>query len=227
MSEKTCTAVIVAAGSASRMRGIDKTVAPIAGVPMILRSVEALASAERITEILIVTREDLIPVVADLCHREPKVSGVIAGGSSRSESVLRGLEAAKGELVAIHDGARPFVTGETIDRTIATAEEYGGAAPAIAVKDTIKVAENGKVLTTPNRATLFAIQTPQVFFRHSIYKALIQGMERGIPLTDDCSAAEAAGMTVMLTEGSEENIKITTPMDLILGEAILQRRSEE
>lgn len=226
MSNKTCTAVIVAAGTASRMKGIDKTIAPIAGVPLIQRTVRALACGERITEILIVTREDLIPVVSHLCKGEPKLTAVIPGGSTRSESVLRGLEVARGELVAIHDGARPFVTGEIIDRTIAAAEESGGAAPAVPVKDTIKIAENHRVLSTPDRGTLFAVQTPQVFFRNAIVEALLQGMEQGIPLTDDCSAAEAAGMTVMLTEGSEENIKITTPMDLILGEAILKRRSE-
>lgn len=193
---------------------------------MILRTVESLALAERITEIVIVTREDLIPIVTDLCRRESKVSGVIAGGSSRSESVLRGLAVATGDLVAIHDGARPFVTAEMIDKTVAVAEEWGGAAPAIPVKDTIKIAMDGYIQSTPDRSTLFAVQTPQVFCRSAIHDALIHATEEGIPLTDDCSAAEAAGMSVVLTEGSEENIKITTPMDLILGEAILQRRSE-
>ncbi len=225
MTQRTCTAVIVAAGSASRMKGIDKTIAPVGGEPLILRTVRAVAQAEEITRILIVTREDLIPIVSQLCSSEPKFAGVIAGGSSRSESVLRGLQTATGELVAIHDGARPFVTGELIDRTIRTAIEYGAAAPAIPVKDTIKVARERRVEETPDRSTLFAVQTPQVFYREEIQRILMQAMEQGIPLTDDCSAAEWAGKTVVLTEGSEENIKITTPMDLILGEAILQRRS--
>lgn len=226
MTEKNCTAVIVAAGSASRMKGIDKTVAPIAGEPLILRTVKALASSKKITEILIVTREDLIPAVSHICEEEPKVTAVISGGSSRSESVLRGLEQARGELVAIHDGARPFVTAEIIDRTIDAAIEFGGAAPAVPVKDTIKIAEQNRVLSTPNRATLFAVQTPQIFGRQEIRSALLRATEQGIPLTDDCSAAEWAGMPVVLTEGSEENIKITTPMDLILGEAIIQRRAQ-
>ena len=222
----TCTAVVVAAGSASRMKGIDKTVAPIGGVPLILRTVEALARSERITDILVVTREDLIPEVSRLCGAVAKLSAVIAGGSSRSESVSKGLRQATGELVAIHDGARPFVTGELIDRTVSAAEEVGGAAPAIPVKDTIKVAQGARIQSTPDRSTLFAVQTPQVFYREEILKALTFATEQGIPLTDDCSAAEAMGMPVVLTEGSEENIKITTPMDLILGEAILKRRSE-
>ena len=208
------------------MRGIDKTVAPLAGVPLILRTVRAIASAGRITDMVIVTREDLIPVVSDLCKDEPKLAAVIAGGSSRSESVLRGLRAAKGEMVAIHDGARPFVTPEIIDSTVAAAESCGGAAPAIPVKDTIKLAEDRQIRGTPDRSKLFAVQTPQVFVRSAIETALCRAMEQGIPLTDDCSAAEAAGFTVVLTEGSDENIKITTPVDLLFGEAILQRRSE-
>ena len=226
MTEKTCTAIIVAAGTASRMKGIDKTVTPIDGVPLIKRTVEAIARGKRVTDILIVTREDLIPVVSKLCKEEPKLTAVIPGGSTRSESVLRGLQAATGELVAIHDGARPFATGEMIDTVIDKGETFGAAAPAIPLKDTVKVARDSRVISTPDRATLFAVQTPQVFYRHSILQALTRAVERGIALTDDCSAAEAAGIPVALTEGSEENIQITTPMDLILGEAILKRRSE-
>ena len=226
MTDRSCTAVIVAAGSASRMRGIDKTVAPIAGVPMILRTVRALATAPSVTEIVIVTREDLIPTVTDLCRGEEKVAAVVAGGSDRTASVLNGLQVARGALVAIHDGARPFVTETIIEEAIATAMKYDGAAPAIPVKDTIKIAEGRQIRGTPDRSGLFAVQTPQVFPRAVIETALRQAVERGITLTDDCSAAEAAGLTVVLTEGSDENIKITTPVDLIFGEAILQRRSE-
>ena len=225
MTERTCTAVIVAAGSASRMRGIDKTVAPLGGEPLILRTVRALSAAASVTEIVIVTREDLIPTVTALCRGEGKVTSVVAGGSDRTASVLNGLQAARGELVAIHDGARPFVTVEIIEETIAATREYDGAAPAIPVKDTIKIAEGRKIRGTPDRSGLFAVQTPQVFDRVVIETALRQAVERGIPLTDDCSAAEAAGLTVVLTEGSDENIKITTPVDLLFGEAILRRRS--
>ena len=226
MTERSCTAVIVAAGSASRMRGIDKTVAPIGGVPLILRTVRALATAPSVTEIVIVTREDLIPTVTELCRGEEKVASVVAGGSDRTASVLNGLQAARGELVAIHDGARPFVTEAIIEEAIAAAVKYDGAAPAIPVKDTIKIAEGRQICGTPDRSKLFAVQTPQVFPRAVIETALRQAVERGIPLTDDCSAAEAAGLTVVLTEGSDENIKITTPVDLLFGEAILQRRSD-
>lgn len=221
---KTCAAVIVAAGSARRMQGIDKIMAPIGGIPMLLRTVQAMAASERINEIVIVTRADLIKRVKALCSAEKKVCAVTAGGESRAESVLCGLRQVHSELVAIHDGARPLVTPQVIDSTVCAAETYGAAAPAIAVHDTIKVAVDGIVKETPDRRTLFAVQTPQVFFLEHIQTALAEALSCGIALTDDCSAAEAAGMQVYLTQGSEENRKITVPTDLILAEAILKGR---
>ena len=221
---KTCAAVIVAAGSARRMQGIDKIMAPIGGIPMLLRTVQAMAASERINEIVIVTRADLIKRVKALCSAEKKVCAVTAGGESRAESVLCGLRQVHSELVAIHDGARPLVTPQVIDSAVCAAETYGAAAPAIAVHDTIKVAVDGIVKETPDRRTLFAVQTPQVFFLEHIQTALAEALSCGIALTDDCSAAEAAGMQVYLTQGSEENRKITVPTDLILAEAILKAR---
>ncbi len=221
---KTCAAVIVAAGSARRMQGIDKIMAPIGGIPMLLRTVQAMAASERINEIVIVTRADLIKRVKALCSAEKKVCAVTAGGESRAESVLCGLRQVHSELVAIHDGARPLVTPQVIDSAVCAAETYGAAAPAIAVHDTIKVAVDGIVKETPDRRTLFAVQTPQVFFLEHIQTALAEALSCGIALTDDCSAAEAAGMQVYLTQGSEENRKITVPTDLILAEAILKGR---
>lgn len=221
---KTCAAVIVAAGSARRMQGIDKIMTPIGGIPMLLRTVQAMAASERINEIVIVTRADLIKRVQALCSAEKKVCAVTAGGESRAESVLCGLRQVHSELVAIHDGARPLVTPQVIDSAVCAAETYGAAAPAIAVHDTIKVAVDGIVKETPDRRTLFAVQTPQVFFLEHIQTALAEALSCGIALTDDCSAAEAAGMQVYLTQGSEENRKITVPTDLILAEAILKGR---
>lgn len=218
--------MIVAAGSASRMKGIDKTMTPILGVPMIVRTVRAVASSKNISEILVVTREDLLEKVSAACREEPKFQKAIPGGSTRAESVLKGLLSVKTDLVAIHDGARPFVTPEMIDRTVEKACLCGAAAPAVPVKDTIKIAENGTVISTPDRGTLFAVQTPQVFDREKILLALTRAMEKNLPLTDDCSAAEAAGLRVSLTEGSNENIKITTPVDLAFGEAILKWREQ-
>lgn len=219
-----CTAVIVAAGTAQRMRGIDKMMTPLCGTPLLLRTVRALAASEKITQIIIVTRDDLVSQAAALCADEPKLVSAVPGGSTRAESVLRGLKKVETGLVAIHDGARPLVTAGIIDEAVAAAIECGAAAPAIAVHDTIKIAANGFVETTPDRSTLFAVQTPQVFRTAQITAALQAAMAQSIPLTDDCSAMEAAGKPVRLTVGSEENLKITVPSDLALAEAILKRR---
>ena len=221
---KGCTAVIVAAGTAQRMQGIDKMLAELGGVPLLLRTVRALAVSERIDEIVIVTREALLAQVRTLCCEEKKLRCVVWGGDNRAASVLCGLEAVKTDLVAVHDGARPLVTAEVIDEAVKAAEAYGAAAPAVAVHDTIKIARDGMVEQTPDRSTLFAVQTPQVFYTETLRQALLSAMEQGIPLTDDCSAMEAAGHPVHLTAGSEENLKITVPSDLILAEAILKRR---
>lgn len=206
------------------MEGIDKTVVSICGVPMILRTVRAMAASERITQIVIVTREDLIDTVRELCSGEEKLHAVVPGGSSRTQSVLRGLQATSCELVAIHDGARPFVTVSVIDETISAAQVCGAAAPAVPVKDTIKVAENNRVSSTPDRSVLYAVETPQVFPKETIERCLLVATEKGIPLTDDCSAAEAAGLSVILTRGNHENLKITTPVDLAFAKAIVEGR---
>ena len=160
-----CGAVIVAAGTASRMGGIDKVMAKLGGEPMILRTVRAFQNCEAVREIVIVTRPDLVIPIADLCHDFQKVQAVIVGGDSRQASVKLGLAALskKVKLAAIHDGARPLVSNAVIDRSIRAAHTYSAAAPAIPVKDTVKVVQGGIVSTTPDRATLRAVQTPQVF----------------------------------------------------------------
>lgn len=223
---KTCAAVVVAAGSATRMQGIDKMLAPLAGVPVVLRSVRALSASDCIDSLVIVTRTECMETLRTLCAEVSKPVTVVPGGASRPESVLAGLAALPEgtELAAIHDGARPLVTQAVIAEAVEAAERYGAAAPAVPVHDTIKQAENGLVRATPERKTLFAVQTPQVFDVKLLKTVLRAAMERGIALTDDCSAVEAAGKPVVLTQGCEENLKITTPVDLTLAEAILKRR---
>lgn len=225
---KNCSAIVVAAGASRRMRGIDKMMEPLGGVPLLLRTVRALAASERIDRIAIVTRAGLVETVRACCAAERKVCAVVTGGDSRADSVRRGLDALGAcELVAVHDGARPLVTAPLIDAAICAAEEYGAAAPAVAVHDTIKIARDGMVERTPERATLFAVQTPQVFEAALLRRALCFAAERGIPLTDDCSAVEALGAPVHLTAGSEENLKITVPFDLAVAEEILKRRDAQ
>ena len=221
---KPCGAVIVAAGNASRMGGIDKVMAQLKGEPMILRTVRNFQDCDAISEIVIVTREDLILPISGLCKGMSKVRAVVAGGKSRQESVHLGLNALSKEvqLAAIHDGARPLITWQVIDRVVRAAHTHSAAAPAIPVKDTIKVAEGGVVKNTPDRSKLFAVQTPQVFDFDLLRGALKKAELEGAQVTDDCSAVELMGMTVKLVEGDERNIKVTTPMDLKIAEMLLE-----
>ena len=176
---RRCGAVIVAAGSASRMGGIDK------------------------------------------------VTTVVAGGASRQESVSLGMNALsdKCELAAIQDGARPLVTWELIDRVVRAAHSYHAAIPVIPVKDTIKVCNSALVVSTPDRATLRAVQTPQVFDFDLLRGALKKAAEDGAEVTDDCSAVERLGMTVKTVEGDERNLKVTTPLDLKLAEMLMEENA--
>ena len=224
---KTCGAVIVAAGSATRMGGIDKVMAQLGGEPMIRRTVRAFQDCDAVSEIVVVTREDLILPITSLCAYMPKVIAVVAGGKSRQESVHLGLNALSGKvrLAAIHDGARPLVTWQVIDRVIRAANTYGAAAPAIPVKDTSKVVQGGVVKQTPDRATLFAVQTPQVFDFDLLRGALKKAQTEKVQVTDDCSAVERMGMAVKIVEGDERNIKVTTPLDLKIAELLLEELS--
>ncbi len=221
---KRCGAVIVAAGSASRMGGIDKVMAALGGEPMIARTVRAFQQCGAIADIVIVTRPDLIRPISALCAQMDKVRMVVAGGQSRQESVALGLNALpKGvELAAVHDGARPLITDAVIDRTVRAANSYGAAAPAVPVKDTIKVVRGGLVTDTPDRASLQAVQTPQVFDFDLLRGALKKAAEDAAAVTDDCSAVERLGMAVKIVEGDERNLKVTTPMDLKIAEMLLE-----
>ena len=219
-----CGAVIVAAGSASRMGGIDQVMAALKGEPMIVRTVRAFQNCDAIKEIIIVTREDLIRPISGLCSKMDKVKAVVVGGSSRQESVGLGLNALSSDiqLAAIHDGARPLITDAVIDRTVRAAHSYGAAAPAIPVKDTIKVVKSGLVAETPDRAALQAVQTPQVFDFDLLRGALKKAEEEKAAVTDDCSAVERLGMSVKIVEGDERNLKVTTPLDLKIAELLLE-----
>lgn len=225
-----CSAVVPAAGSATRMEGLDKVLVDLGGCPVLVRTLRALTDCPYITEIIVVTREDLIVPVSRLCRDFglDKVTHVVVGGETRTQSVLHGLREVDPEvpLVAIHDGARPFVTQEVLAAAIERAAQCGAAAPAIPVTDTVKRAHDGLVEATLDRDTLFAVQTPQVFDTSLIKAALTQALESGAAITDDCAAVERLGMTVALTPGDRTNLKLTTPADLDLGLGILNGRGE-
>ena len=221
---KYCGAVIVAAGTASRMGGIDKVMEPLGDMPLIMHSVRTFQDCDAIREIVVVTRQDLIVPIMSLCAGLDKVKAVVAGGSSRPESVMNGLQAlsAKVKLAAIHDGARPLISWQVIDRAVRAANSYGAAAPAIPVKDTVKVVQGGIVKETPERKYLYGVQTPQVFDIALLRGALKKAADDGAQITDDCSAVERMGMSVKIVEGEERNLKVTTPLDLKVAKLLLE-----
>ena len=224
---KYCGAVIVAAGTASRMGGIDKVMAPLKGEPMLLHTVRTFQNCDAIREIVVVTRPDLLTTVMGLCKDMAKVKAVVAGGKDRPESVRLGMNAlsSKVKLAAIQDGARPLITAAVIDRTVRAAHTYGAAAPGVPVKDTVKIVEGGLVADTPDRSRLQAIQTPQVFDFDLLRGALHKAEKEGAAITDDCSAVELLGMKVRIVEGDEKNIKVTTPIDLKVAELFMEERT--
>ena len=225
-----CTAIIAAAGSSSRMGGADKLFADLAGSPVILHTLRAFQASEYIDEIIVVTREESIVKIADLCAENgiEKATKILRGGETRQDSVLIGLGEASPEakLIAIQDGARPLVTGEIIKETVLKALKYTAAVPCVEIKDTVKEEKDSFVAATVPRAKLRAVQTPQCFAAEVIRAALENAKRKGLELTDDASAVEAMGGNVCLVKGSEENIKITTPVDLLFAEAILRGRGE-
>lgn len=226
-----CSAVIVAAGTASRMEGVDKIFTKLHGISVLERAIAPFAASKLVDEIIVVVREETRPHAEMLLrwknHGKPLT--IVNGGAARWESVQNGLDACseKAKLVAVHDGARPLVTQETVENAIRKAAKTGAAAPAVAVKDTIKVAEYGRVCYTPERKTLYAVQTPQVFAADLLRAGIANARNKKLPITDDCSAVEEIGVTVHLSEGDYENLKITTPEDIRLCESILTRRAEE
>ena len=226
-----CTALVAAAGVSSRMGGVNKLLEPLDGVPVLVRTLVSFQLAEEVDEIVVAAREEDLVDISRLCHTSgiTKCAKVVRGGESRAHSVLlAALEASpESALLAVQDGARPLVTPELIGRVVGAAARCGAAAPAVAVKDTVKaVREDGAVERTLDRETLRAVQTPQVFEASLLKAALQSALESGVPVTDDCSAVERLGKVVFLVEGEEENLKITTPVDLILAEAVLKAREE-
>lgn len=226
-----CAAVIVAAGTATRMKGTDKIMTEICGEALIVHTLRAFQNSDDIQEIVLVTREDLLQPLSELCvsKKITKVKKICKGGETRAESVQAGLDQISKEcdFVAIHDGARPLVSKAVIHEAVCKAAKYNAAAPGVPVKDTIKIVHGGIVDSTPDRSALYAVQTPQVFQLDLYRAALAKAIQEKKEITDDCSAAEAFGLNVFITPGSDENIKVTTPSDLVLAEALLKRRNEK
>lgn len=223
-----CAAVIVAAGKGKRMgTEISKQFLPLRGKEILAHTVEKFEHAENIRDIVLVTGQDSLQDVQDMAQEYgwQKIISVVAGGKERQDSVWNGLLAISEdtEIVLIHDGVRPFVTEDILNLSIETAVEMGGCVAGVPAKDTIKVCNSENIsVDTPDRSTLWQIQTPQTFQKERIVKAYKQAKDAGFIGTDDASLAEYSGYPVKVIMGSYRNIKITTQEDLLIGEAFLK-----
>ena len=223
-------AVIVAAGSSRRMGGENKLLLPLNDAPVLAHTLSAFEKCAAIRDIVLVCREQDILPYSDLARAFgiSKLRTVTRGGDSRTASVLAGITAAPEDtgLVAVHDGARPLVSEAVITEAVYAAAEYGAAAPVVPVKDSIKRIQDGSIAADVPRDTLAAVQTPQVFDRALLTRALETAARENRSFTDDCAAVEAMGQAVRATHGSYENIKITTPEDILVAEAFLHREED-
>lgn len=220
-------AIIVAAGNSTRMGGVNKQFLLIDGVPVLIKTLRAFSDCALISEIIISAREQDIPDIYAMIKEFDigKVKTIVKGGETRQKSVFNAIECSSlnCDYLSIHDGARPLVTNKIIEDTILSSFNYGAAAAAVRVKDTIKVVNENSIITgTPERSQLWAVQTPQVFNK-KLYLDAMSNVAGSESFTDDCKLIEDFGYNVHIVEGSYENIKITTPEDVIIAEAFINR----
>ena len=224
-------AVIPAAGSSSRMKECNKLLLDLEGIPLLARTLLTFERSPLVDEIIVVCREiDMLPY-AKLCEAFgiTKVHQMVRGGASRAESVWKGVQACKEEtdLIAIHDGARPLLSQQTLEQVIQGAAGHGAAAPLVPMKDSVKRLEDGFIAGDVPRMSIAAVQTPQIFTSDCIRKALKNAMDKGLSPTDDCAAAELIGVSVFASQGEYTNIKVTTPEDMLIAQAFLQEMEYE
>ncbi len=221
-------AIIAASGNSTRM-GLSKSkqLIELCGKPTIEHTISAFEKCDVIDEIVVVCREVDMECILSISKKFSKLKAVVTGGDTRDKSVRNGVEACSKEaqFFAIHDGARPLVKVEDIEKAVLRAYETKACTLGTAVTDTIKVVgDENVILDTPNRATLRAVQTPQVFERELYLRAIDNAVEKKLCVTDDCSMVEALGEKVEIVLGSAENIKLTTVTDITFAEAILKTR---
>lgn len=225
-------AIIVAAGGSVRMgMGDSKQFIPLLKRPAIEYTLSAFESCRLIDEVVVVCRAQDYERISAIAQQNgfEKISAIVNGGDSRAQSVKNGIAAAsvKSQYYAIHDGARPLITPTDIERVVETAIETGAATLGTPVTDTIKIVdENDVIESTPDRSSLRAVQTPQVFEKDLYTFALEKAGGELDAFTDDCSLVENMGCEVEVVLGSAENIKLTTPIDIVIAESILSARGE-
>lgn len=220
----------MAAGRGKRMGAAEnKVYLPLAGRPVLLHTLEAFERCSCVEAVVVVAAADEVARAERLIRdaRLGKVTSVVAGGTERQDSVEAGLVALATEGALVHDAARPLVTSAQIEACCRAAEQIGASALAVPVKDTIKVAENGMIVSTPERSRLLAVQTPQAFGRLALLEAHRLAREAGAAATDDAMLFERLGREVAAVPGHDSNLKITTPEDMLVAELILQQRRRE
>ncbi len=227
--KKFTSAIIVAAGNSTRMGlSIPKQLIDLNSKPVLFHTLTAFENADIIDEVVVVARAEDIDSIKAIAENFAKVKAVTVGGDTRAKSVENGTKACSdcAQYFAIHDGARPLITVDDINLVVSTAHSCDCATLGTYVTDTVKVVSGDGVITsTPDRATLRAVQTPQVFEKQIYLSAIDNAVENNLSVTDDCSMVEAIGKSVQVVIGSEENIKLTTQTDLIIAKAILDKRS--
>lgn len=225
-------AIIPAAGSGKRMGGNTcKQYLQISGRPIIVETLSVFQNAGIITDIILVAPAAEVAATKEMVEAAgiTKVVAVTEGGAERQNSIKNGLNLLKSdtEIVIVHDGVRPFITESMIESSVAAAKDAGAAIVAVPIKDTVKKAENASIAETIPRDDLWLAQTPQAFRCEIIKEAYLEAETNSFIGTDDASLVEAIGRKVKIVPGSYENIKITTPEDLIFAEAILKNRSKK
>lgn len=224
-------AVVVAAGRGTRMGAAEnKPYLQLAGRTVLAYTLEAFERCASISTIVLVVTSGEQKKAAKIVGHEGfgKVTMIIPGGAERQDSVYAGLEALTTDGVLVHDAARPLVTPKQIEACCKAAEEHGASALAVPVKDTIKVSDgNGFIIATPERRTLWSVQTPQAFLRLELMQAHRLAVEDGAIATDDAMLLERLGRKISIVEGDYRNLKITTPEDLPIAELLLARRHGE
>ena len=221
-------AIIVAAGSFTRMEGVNKQLAEISGIPVIIRTLMAFENSNLVSSIILVVRADDVFSMQLLTEKYgiTKLTDIVCGGNCRQESVVKGLSrvSVTAEKVLIHDGARPLVDGDAIERVAKGLDSFSAVTCAVPIVDTVKrVDTNGQVLETLNRDGLVSVQTPQGV-RVTDYKSALEKAEDLSAFTDDMSIMEKAGFKVLTVMGSRDNIKITTKRDIPFAESLLEER---
>ena len=229
MADRFTTAIVVAAGDSTRMGyKLSKQLIPLNGRPAIGYTLKAFQDCALIDEIVVAARPADIEDIAHIAFSFRKVSAVIAGGSTRLESVVRGVRAADKRVThyAIHDGARALITPAMIEKVLNAAYECNAATLGTPVIDTVKVVNSdGSIRSTPDRSAMWAVQTPQVFEKNLYQRAMEHALTYSLTVTDDCSMVESIGERVQVVIGDYANIKLTTPVDIVLAEALLSQKN--